>query len=119
MESETTLVGTKGGVELNTVTAVDLEGTVVVLPDDAELDYTLGDGGDLERNAVLGVLLEEAGVLEGAGKLCIGEKPMLMSVRLFSNFWLHFDLILFGASIPLYACWNSGSAGMAGMAAGS
>jgi len=47
MESETTLVRTKGRVELNTVAAVDLENAVIVLPDDTELDDTLGDGGDL------------------------------------------------------------------------
>ena len=69
VETETTLVGAKGGVELDTVTAVDLDVSLVILPDDAELDHTLGDGDDSESLAVLGVLLEESGVLEGRGKL--------------------------------------------------
>lgn len=69
METETTLVGTEGGVELDTETAVDLDLALVVLPDNAELDDTLGDGDDLEGLAVLGVLLEESGVLEGRGEL--------------------------------------------------
>lgn len=59
MEAQTTLVGAQGRVELHTVAPVDLEVVVVVLPHDAELDDALGDGGDLERVAVLGVLLEE------------------------------------------------------------
>lgn len=69
MEAETALVRTKGRVELDTETAVDLELAVVIFPDDAELDDALGDGGDLEGSLVLGVLLEEGGVLEGRGKL--------------------------------------------------
>lgn len=69
METETTLVGAKGRVELNTVTAVDLNLTLVVLPNDTELDDALGDGSDLEGGLVLGVLLEQGGVLEGRGQL--------------------------------------------------
>ena len=69
MESETTLVGTKGRVELYSVSAVDLALSLVVFPDDTELDDTLGDGGDLEGLLVLGVLLEESRVLKGRGKL--------------------------------------------------
>lgn len=69
METETTLVGTQSRVELDTETAVDLEVALVVLPDDAELEDTLGDGADLEGIAVLRVLLEEGGVLESRGQL--------------------------------------------------
>lgn len=72
VETETTLVGTQGRVELDTETAVDLELTLVVLPDDTELDDTLGDGDDLEGLAVLRVLLEEGRVLEGRGELYTG-----------------------------------------------
>jgi hypothetical protein len=69
VESETTLVRTKGGVELYSVSAVDLALALVIFPDDTELDDTLGDGGDLEGLLVLGVLLEEGGVLEGRDQL--------------------------------------------------
>ena len=69
VESQTTLEGAKSRVELDTVTAVDADLALVVLPDDAELDNTLGDGDDLEGGLVLGVLLEEGAVLEGAGEL--------------------------------------------------
>lgn len=44
----------------------------VILPDNAELDDTLGDGDDLKGLAVLGLLLEKSGVLEGGGELCFG-----------------------------------------------
>lgn len=65
MEPETTLVWTKSRVELNTETTVDLDLLLVVLPDDTELDDTLGNGNDFEGSLVFGVLLEESAVLEG------------------------------------------------------
>jgi hypothetical protein len=69
MEPETTLVRTEGGVELNTVSTVDLQLTFVVLPDDTELDDTLGDRDD--RKALLQFWgdLEELGRIEGGDKL--------------------------------------------------
>ena len=70
MEAETTLVGTEGRVELHTVAFLDLALVLVVLPDNAELDYTLGDGDDLESLLVFGVLGEERGGLEGGDELC-------------------------------------------------
>jgi hypothetical protein len=71
VESETSLVWTKSGVELNAITAVDLWLEVVVFPNDAELDDALGDGDDLEGSLVLWVLLEEGRVFEGGGQLWI------------------------------------------------
>ena len=71
VQTEATLVGAESGVELDAVAAVDLELASIVLPDDAELEDTLGDRGDLESGAVLGELLEEGAVLEGAGKLVV------------------------------------------------
>lgn len=70
MESQASLVGSEGGVELHAVSAVDLRLELVVFPDDAELDHALGDADDLEGGAVLGVLFEEGGVLEGGDELC-------------------------------------------------
>lgn len=69
VEAEAALVGAKGRVELHAEGIVDLDLALVVLPHHAELDDALGDGDDLEGFAVLGVLLEEGGVLEGGGKL--------------------------------------------------
>jgi hypothetical protein len=46
--------------------------TLVILPDNAELNHALGDGDNLESLAVLGLLLEESGVLEGGRKLYSG-----------------------------------------------
>lgn len=77
VETETALVGTESRVELHTVALVDLALALVVLPDDAELDDALGNGGDLEGLLVLGVLLEEGGVLKGGDKLCM--KSVLIS----------------------------------------
>ena len=44
----------------------------VILPDNTELNNALRDGDDLEGLAVLGLLLEEGGVLEGGSELCSG-----------------------------------------------
>lgn len=73
VESKTTLVGAKSTVVLHTVTTVDLEVALVVVPGDTELDDTLGDGGDSEGGAVLGVLGEEGAALKGGGKLCMND----------------------------------------------
>lgn len=70
MQPQTTLVGTEGRVELDAVSAVDLDLAAVILPDDTELDHPLGDGDDLECGAVLGLLLEQGRVLEGVDELC-------------------------------------------------
>lgn len=72
VQSQTTLVGTKSRVELNTVAPVHLEVAGVIVPDDAELDDALGDGGDLEGSPVLRELLEQGAVLESARKLVVG-----------------------------------------------
>jgi hypothetical protein len=72
VEAQAALVGAEGAVELHTVGAVDLWLQLVVLPDDTELDDTLGDGDDLQGSLVFGVLLEEGGVLEGRGQLWVG-----------------------------------------------
>ena len=69
MESETALVRAQSGIELDAVSFVDLALALVVLPDNAELDDTLRDSGDLESLPVLGVLLEDGRVLKGGDEL--------------------------------------------------
>lgn len=69
VETETSLVRTESRVVLNAEATVDLNLALVVLPDNTELDDTLGNGGDLKCAPVLGVLLEQRAVLEGRGKL--------------------------------------------------
>jgi hypothetical protein len=61
VESQTTLVRAESRVELNSVTSVDLELSLVILPGDSELDDSLGDLDDLEGLGVFGVLLQEGG----------------------------------------------------------
>ena len=58
MESQSALVRTKGRVELNTVSTVDLWLSHVIFPYNTELDNALGDGDDLEGSLVFGILLE-------------------------------------------------------------
>jgi hypothetical protein len=70
VKAEAALVGAEGRVELHTVAFVDLALALVVLPHDAELDDALRDGDDLEGLLVFGVLLEQAGRLEGGDELC-------------------------------------------------
>lgn len=71
MESQATLVRAKSGVELDAVPAVHLQVTLVVFPDDSELDDTLWDRNDAQRGSVLGMLLEQRALLEGGHKLCL------------------------------------------------
>ena len=54
---------------MHTVSAIDLDLSLVVFPGDSELDDSLGNGGDFESGLVFWVLLEEGGVLERRGKL--------------------------------------------------
>lgn len=72
VQTKTTFVWTEGGVELDSVSTVDLDLVVVVFPDDTELDDAFWDGGDLEGFLVFWVLLEEGRVLEGGGQLWWG-----------------------------------------------
>src|SRR5262245_17401003 len=69
MEPETALVGTEGRVELHAVSFVDLALALVILPNNTELDDTLGDRGNLKSLLVLGVLLEKAGGLKSGDEL--------------------------------------------------
>lgn len=69
MQAETAFVRTESRVELHTVALVDLALARVILPDDAELDDTLGDGDDFESLPVLRVLLEKSGRLKGGDEL--------------------------------------------------
>jgi hypothetical protein len=69
MESQPSLVWAQSRVKLHTVSTVDLDLVLVVFPDDTELDDAFGDGDDLERGLVLGLLLKEGAVFEGGDKL--------------------------------------------------
>lgn len=70
MESEATLVWAQGGVELNSVSAVDLYLALIVFPDDTELDDSLRDRDNLESGLVFRILLEKSGMFEGGDQLC-------------------------------------------------
>ncbi len=56
---------------MHSVTAVDLNLVLVVLPDNAKLDNAFGDGDDFESDLVFGVLFEESAVFEGGDQLCV------------------------------------------------
>jgi hypothetical protein len=83
VESKTALVGTKSRVELDTETSVDLEVTLVVAPNNTELNDTLRNGGNSKGSAVLGVLVVDGAVLEGRGELAVSllELGLLREVR--------------------------------------
>ena len=70
VQAETALVWAEGGVELDSVAAVDLDLVLVVFPDNSKLDDALRDGNDLEGGLVFGVLFEEGAVFEGGDQLC-------------------------------------------------
>jgi hypothetical protein len=69
VESEAALVRTECGVELNTVSAVYLDLSLIILPCDTELDNTLRNGGHFQSGFVLWMLLEKTGMFESGGKL--------------------------------------------------
>jgi hypothetical protein len=69
METKASLVWSEGGVELDTVSTVDLGLELVVLPNYSELNDTLWDGNDLEGGLVFGVLFKESRVFEGRSQL--------------------------------------------------
>jgi hypothetical protein len=65
MESQSSLVWSQGGIELDTIASVDLWLSLVILPHDTELDDAFGDGDDLEGSLIFGILFEERAVFEG------------------------------------------------------
>jgi hypothetical protein len=60
METETTLIWTKRGVELDSIATVHLHFAFVVLPCNTELDHAFWNRCDFESLLEFGVLLEEA-----------------------------------------------------------
>lgn len=78
MKAETTLVRAESRIELNSISTIDLNLVLVVLPNNTELDDALGNGNDLEGGLVLGLLVEEGAVLEGRSQLC--EVAMLIPI---------------------------------------
>lgn len=86
VEPESALVGPDGGVELNTVSAVDLDLSVVVNPWDAEHDDPLGLDEPLDDSGLLelGPRLDDG--LEGLEDLLDGLKELgLVGVALFET----------------------------------
>ena len=69
MEAKPSFVGTQCGIELHAISPIDLDLALVIFPDDAELDHSLGHGCHFQRCFVFGVLGEEGGILEGRYKL--------------------------------------------------
>ena len=64
VEPQPALVRPQCRVELHTVSAIDLDFTLVIFPGDSELDDPFRNRGNFESGLVFGVLLEEGGVLE-------------------------------------------------------
>lgn len=71
VESETSLVWSEGRVVLHSETTVDLDLTLVRLPDYPELDDPLWDGNDLECLLVLWVSIEEGRRVKGRLELVV------------------------------------------------
>ena len=63
VEAKATFVWAQGGIELHTISPVDLHLSLVVLPDYSELYDSFGDGSDFESRLVFGILFEEGRVL--------------------------------------------------------
>ncbi|KAH3669592.1 hypothetical protein OGATHE_002404 [Ogataea polymorpha] len=65
VQSQTSLVWTQSRVELDSVTSVDLDIALVVLPGDSELDDSLWNRDNRNHLLVFWVLLEQSRLLEG------------------------------------------------------
>lgn len=74
------------GTHLDSITAVDLDLSLVVLPSDTELDNSFRDLGDGECLFVLGVLLEER--LESRGDLSNGLQKLNKKVKNLAALWV-------------------------------
>ena len=109
MEAETTLVGAESGVELHTVPLVDLALALVVFPDHAELDDALWNRADLEGLLVLGILLEQAGGLQGGDEFWVSVSNPSVAQRREGGTNAQ-DGVTKEGHVPLRACSNSGSA---------
>jgi hypothetical protein len=59
MESQTSLVWTECRVKLHSVSAVDLEATLVILPHNAELNHALRDGNNVHKTLQFGMLFKQ------------------------------------------------------------
>lgn len=70
MEAETTLVWAQSGVELNSISTIDLDLVLVVFPHHAELNDSFGDGHHVESGPVFGVLFKEGGAFKSVHELC-------------------------------------------------
>lgn len=79
MKAQSSLVGSQGGIELDAISAIDLDLALVVLPDDAELNDSLGHGCHFQSCLVLWVLGEEGGILEGRCELCESHRTVSFS----------------------------------------
>lgn len=80
MEPQTTLIRTESRVELDSVSAVDVQFAFVGFPDDAELDDALGDGDYFEGGFVFGVFFEKGAVFEGGDELWNWERELVGDV---------------------------------------
>ena len=64
VETKTSLVRTKSGVELDAVAAIHLTLSLVIFPGHAEQNDTLGDRRDQQSFLILGMLFEKCRVLK-------------------------------------------------------
>lgn len=81
MEAETALVWPQSGVELNPISAIDLDLVLVVFPYDAELNHSFGDGHDTESGLVFGVLFKEGRAFKSMHELCLWHDTVSMGVE--------------------------------------
>ena len=71
MEPSATLIRTQTGVELYAISLVDFYFVLVISPDYAELDHTLGNGNYAERGTVCGMLGEQRRFCQGTREFYI------------------------------------------------
>lgn len=68
MKAQSSLVRPQCGIELHAISPIDLNLALVIFPDDAELNHSLGHGSNFQSGLVFRVLGEKGGVLEGGHK---------------------------------------------------
>jgi hypothetical protein len=103
MEPQSAFVWTESRVELDSITAIDLWLSLVILPHDTKLDYAFWNRDDLQGGLVFRMLFEERAVFEGRDEFCQALSVLAPQLRAVGT-----DAAL---DEPLYACSNSGSDG--------
>lgn len=71
MKAKSSFIWSQRGIELDSVASVELNLSLVIFPNDSELDYSFRNRTNRKSLLVLGILLEEGAILKSGRELCV------------------------------------------------